>query len=471
MESRKRNKLSRGPDHARNPFLDDDDDDDDDEEEEEDDEQPKRQLTAEDIRTKLAAIRSSMEELKQYGAKLKEQYQVSEEKISDLKLQKQQLDHKPRAICIAARNEWSRSQIQDDYAQGIRELDEECAEEDDGENFNPDAELRDYEEVARSLPVFCVSSRAYQVLEGRLKAETLTKGGYPTLADTEMPQLLEHCIKMTEVNRFATARNFLEDFTKLLFSLSVWSSNDGSGMKLSSEELEQERSYLSRCLDTLVTAMEKAGDSMMDSIEKAQDQHIGQLCDRAVKSAVAKVPTTVDRWNKPQAEGTIHWMTYRAILRRGGGPYTDSRKRSYDFNDDLSDPFQTKLTSGWSNCFEKALPKIFATFSRSLNLTLGTFHQAVSNRAQARGIGLKGVKYMARKKELWKDSFNTKSMALKKESSVVQKDVNRELACPEITRYMEKTYTGCLSETGQCYHLTNAQPLTLISQVKDPSCE
>ena len=44
-----------------------------------------------------------------------------------------------------------------------KELDQELALEEDEENFNPDVELRDYDQVARSLPVFCVSSRGYQV--------------------------------------------------------------------------------------------------------------------------------------------------------------------------------------------------------------------------------------------------------------------------------------------------------------------
>jgi hypothetical protein len=44
-----------------------------------------------------------------------------------------------------------------------KELDQELALEEDEENFNPDVELRDYEQVAQSLPVFCVSSRGYQV--------------------------------------------------------------------------------------------------------------------------------------------------------------------------------------------------------------------------------------------------------------------------------------------------------------------
>jgi hypothetical protein len=61
-----------------------------------------------------------------------------------------------------------RRAIQQDFAAGIKELDQENAAEEDEDNFNPDEELRDYDKVAESLPVFCVSSRAYQKMSGRL---------------------------------------------------------------------------------------------------------------------------------------------------------------------------------------------------------------------------------------------------------------------------------------------------------------
>ena len=71
------------------------------------------------------------------------------------------------AKCIAGRNQYSKGAIQQDFAAGIKELDQEIAAEDDEENFNPDVDVRDYDEVAQSLKCFCVSSRAYQKLSGQ----------------------------------------------------------------------------------------------------------------------------------------------------------------------------------------------------------------------------------------------------------------------------------------------------------------
>jgi len=80
------------------------------------------------------------------------------------------------AICISGRNEYSKGAIQNDFAAGIKELDQENLAEEDEEAFNPEEEIRDYDEVAQSLPVFCVSSRAYQKMSGRLKKDEKVPG-------------------------------------------------------------------------------------------------------------------------------------------------------------------------------------------------------------------------------------------------------------------------------------------------------
>ena len=82
---------------------------------------------------------------------------------------------------LSTRNDTKRSK----FAAGIKELDQENQIESNEAGFNPDEDLRDYAEVARSLPVFCVSSRAYQKLCGRLQRD---KGvpGFSTVEETEV---------------------------------------------------------------------------------------------------------------------------------------------------------------------------------------------------------------------------------------------------------------------------------------------
>lgn len=83
----------------------------------------------------------------------------------------------------------------------------------DEANFDPEQDLRDYDKVAESLPVFCVSSRAYQQLRGRLKKDNFSNDGFKSVEDTEVPKLQEHARKMTEAGRALNSRVFLNDMS------------------------------------------------------------------------------------------------------------------------------------------------------------------------------------------------------------------------------------------------------------------
>jgi GTPase SAR1 family protein len=152
--------------------------------------------------------------------------------------------------CIQGRNEYSKGAIQQDFAAGIKELDMEIQEEEDAAHFNPEAEVRDYDEVARSLPVFTVSSRAYQKLMGRLLKDKAVPG-FATIEETQIPQLQEHAKKTTEAGRQANCRRFLNSLSQLLNSLKLWASSDGSSNNLTELQKSQEAKILKDKLSKL----------------------------------------------------------------------------------------------------------------------------------------------------------------------------------------------------------------------------
>lgn len=117
--------------------------------------------------------------------------------------------------------------------------------------FDPDQDVRDYDEVARSLPVFCVSSRAYQKLSGRLEKDDFRSHGFLSVEDTEIPQLQEHAQKLTEGGRRSHCYRFLNDFSQLVNSMSLWSAVDGTGLKLTDGEKRREEQHLKKLLDRL----------------------------------------------------------------------------------------------------------------------------------------------------------------------------------------------------------------------------
>lgn len=132
-------------------------------------------------------------------------------------------------------------------ASGIRELDQEIAEEEDAENFNPEEEKRDYDEVGRNLPVFCVSSRAYHKLQGRFRQEANVPG-FEGLEETGIPQLQQHCKVLTVKGRNNACQHFLSMLSQLLNSLSLWFANDGSGSNLTVDRQTHEKDILCKKL-------------------------------------------------------------------------------------------------------------------------------------------------------------------------------------------------------------------------------
>lgn len=207
-------------------------------------------LSEDEIIDKLNELRSTKKDAKKERLEIAEKIKVIEKKLAEARIEEEKLQAEMSALCISGRNQYSKGAIQTDFAQGIRELDQELAAEDDEENFNPDSDSRDYDEVARSLPVFCVSSRAYQKLQGRLRKDPNVPG-FKAIEETEIPQLQAHCKLLTEAGRTANCKRFINNLSQLLNSLSLWASNDGTGANMTPEQKRREEKYLQKGLKEL----------------------------------------------------------------------------------------------------------------------------------------------------------------------------------------------------------------------------
>jgi hypothetical protein len=150
---------------------------------------PHNPLTDTEIKAKLKELKSIRKTARRERSQLDADMEGVQKELAEIKTTMADIRAEMSAICIAGRNEYSKSAIQLDFAAGIKELDMENAMEEDEENFNPEEELRDYDEVAKSLPVFCVSSRAYQKICGRLQKDEEVPG-FKTAEETEVSRLI-----------------------------------------------------------------------------------------------------------------------------------------------------------------------------------------------------------------------------------------------------------------------------------------
>ena len=218
-------------------------------------------LTEGQIVAKLQELRATKKEARAQRGEITEQITQLRQEIDQSRQAEEKIESKMSAMCISGRNAYSKGAIQQDFAAGIKELDQELAAEEDEENFNPDVEIRDYDEVARSLPVFCVSSRGYQKLQGRLRKDPHI-AGFTNIEETEIPQLQAHCEKLTETGRSANCRTFINKLSQLLNSLTLWASSDGTSANMTTEQRAREARYLHKGLKSLESVSPQGPDPM-----------------------------------------------------------------------------------------------------------------------------------------------------------------------------------------------------------------
>ena len=230
-------------------------------------------LTEGEVSAKLQELKNVKKDTRAQRKEITEQMTAIKKELIATKEAESKIESELSAMCISGRNQYSKGAIQQDFTAGIKELDQEIAAEEDEENFNPDNEVRDYDEVARELPVFCVSSRGkhsvseclrvwrkttlifefftgYQKLQGRLRKEPHVPG-FTSIEETEIPALQAHCEKLTETGRAANCRSFMIKLSQLLNSLSLWASSDGTGANLTAEQKAREARYLKKGFDGL----------------------------------------------------------------------------------------------------------------------------------------------------------------------------------------------------------------------------
>ncbi|KAF2834718.1 hypothetical protein M501DRAFT_963774 [Patellaria atrata CBS 101060] len=395
-------------------------------------------------------IDKKLEEVKANKKLARREKNVYDDRIKEAKIAMKQLDTQiadiksgMSAICIAGRNTYSRTAIQKDFAAGIRELDK-AEEEDDDENFNPDEDVRDYEEVARSLPVFCVSSKAYQKLCGRLTKDSGVLG-FKTKEATEIPQLQQHCKKLTEAGRAANCRKFLNSLSQLVNSLILWSKNDGTGLKLSADQRQSEQAFLQKRLKDLEKGLESAVEDCMSDVKDTLAENIFDKYKPSVTKAEELAQATAAKWGAHRNEGGLLWATYKATVRRNGVFAGAAGPR--DFNLDLADPITKHLANGWEKAFQRRMPNVLQCYVKNSNALLSSFHKHIASRALQRGTSHAGLIMLERQLSAYGQTFQEISAQALETISAIQREANR-LFVPIVTAAMEPAYLYCSAESG-----------------------
>ncbi|KAL9114844.1 MAG: hypothetical protein Q9227_001087 [Pyrenula ochraceoflavens] len=406
-------------------------------------------LTEEQISEKIDEFKALRKEGRRAKSKLHEEMKPFREEVNQLERQLANVDANIKRRCISGRNEYSKGAIQQDFAAGVKELDQEIAEEEDAANFNPEADKRDYDKVANSLPVFCVSSRAYQRLQGRFAKDSRVPG-FTSLEETEVPQLQAHCKKLTETGRQAACGIFLNSLSSLVNSLRLWSSNDGSGAHLSNDQKAREGRLLDDKLRKLDTALQSSVKSIVKSLHNELADTVFDQFASAVSKATDEANKTADHWGwkvnrENRAEGGYYWSTYKAICRRQG-VYTNAQG-PHDWNDQLSEPMLTRLMNPWDKCFNRSIPNVLRNMPNSIGDVLSTFHKDIETRAMRNGTSPAALQMLSHQLHNYKSAFRDLSNGVKSKILEESKEINRQFI-PVVANAMHDAYEDCELERG-----------------------
>ncbi|KAI0103234.1 hypothetical protein GGR51DRAFT_525139 [Nemania sp. FL0031] len=406
----------------------------------------RKPLTEEEIEEKISALRTQRKNIRGERRSLDSKIAGLRQEIEKVKNEREKILADVKAICIQGRNSYSRGAIKQDFAMGIKELDQENAIEENDETFDPDEDTRDYDEVARSLPVFCVSSRAYQKLSGRLEKDDFQSPGFLSVEDTEIPQLQDHAKKLTEAGRTSHCRRFLNDISQLLNSMKLWSGDDGTGSTLTDSEKRLEEQHLQKLLTHLEEELEALVKSSLDLIRKSLQEHIFENINMSMPSAIEAAPDTAYSWGAHRSEGGLFWATYKATVRRQGVYSGASGPR--DFNQELFDPISRNLATGWERAFQRRLPAILETFAKETAVKLQQFHQAAKARAEQRHTNITGLVTLSSQILAHIRTVQELPAIIRSNVTELQREASRQFT-PVICNAMTEAYTTCTNEHGQ----------------------
>ncbi|TDZ99668.1 Nuclear GTPase SLIP-GC [Colletotrichum sidae] len=349
-----------------------------------------------------------------------------------------------KADCIQGRNEYSKTSIQRDFAAGIKELDEEAAIEDDAKTFNPDEDARDYDEVAQNLPVFCVSSRAYQKLCGRFQKDNFSSDGFRDVDETEIPQLQKHVMKMAEDRRAAHYRSFLNSLSQLLNSMQIWASSDGTRNPM--RDAEDDEQALRVQLAALKKELFNFVNDCLILIKDALSGGIYDYFEATIPTASEAAVPTARSWGALRKQGGMAWATYKATCRRSGVYKGAAGPR--DLNAELFEPISRQLASCWDKTFQHRLPQALERFTCHARLLLKDFHEAAINRsgkrdANAAGINMLGQQLRTRNRRIIEIPAKLRTVIQE-----LQREANRGFH-PVIAVHMQPAYDRCVLERGE----------------------
>ncbi|KAJ3054606.1 hypothetical protein HK097_001334 [Rhizophlyctis rosea] len=356
------------------------------------------------------------------------------------------LEQRRRRLCARKRNEWAKDVIQQDFREGLKELDDEDADQKDGANWDPNIPQRDYDSI--KVKVFTVSARDYLKLTDKLKGDNNGKT-FHKVEDTEIPKLQDHARYLTIGSRLKSGENFLTGVKHFVENIRTFLEDDGT---LDVEDRQSTKDAFLKCLRNLDTSMQKACVVGSSAFQTSLQNGVFAKLQKGAQDGSADAISTTERWGfKPNKQnpqlGGYHWNTYKAACVRHGDY---QKEKQIDMNDQLVRPMQTAITSKWERTFsvdsDSYLLRVLKQFEDLLSGALDEFFKETSEKLPM--VGERVAKISQQQTDHVGAEVGLMLTDVRVRICEQQKEISRMLK-PEVQKGMIPAYDLCAATSGK----------------------
>ncbi|KAL8408226.1 hypothetical protein RB594_006862 [Gaeumannomyces avenae] len=306
----------------------------------EDEHQGNKPLDGRQIAEKLSSLKLQSKEFRASRKRLTVEIDGLNTTINDLAARLKNFDMEEMAACIKGRNDYARDAIQEDFAEGIKELDQEAMVGERGKSFDPGLKDKDYSALGRALSVFCVSARAYQHLCGRLTKDKIKVHGFADKEATDIPRLREYARALSSAARVSQCRRFLSDLAQVINSMHLWIAPQS--MEQLGLEAEAIQDLLDQGMQRLRQSFDASVQECASSISHLLSERIANGFKRRIPAAASGAVDKARSWGGPKNRGGMAFGTYRATTCRSG-VFESKSAGLKNFNMDLLYPIMGPL--------------------------------------------------------------------------------------------------------------------------------
>ncbi|KAL0055055.1 hypothetical protein WJX82_006331 [Trebouxia sp. C0006] len=333
-------------------------------------------------------------------------------------------------VCGRARNSYSKGVLKKDFKDGLLEMEETAAdvELDAGgdaagpSNQQQQQRRRPSKVGDQELPVFCVSAKDCQRLEGRTSKDG-PPSAFTKLEHTELPQLRAHVHHVTEQGRLHAARS-LQDACHAAFK-------------------------------TELAKLQAAAKELLGSWKFVLEHDCtqGSISPRLFSGAEAaenKAESTQAKWGAHKRDGGYYWATYKATVRPArNGVYKSNACGEINFNADLARPILDGISMQWETLFDSTIIDRLKSYKNTMLRHVAEFLTAVKASLVKLGVDESRLQRITQEVQAHEVRKSTDLLAkVAEDIQARQRDMSRDVIEPTVQNSMTDGYAACCAEVG-----------------------